>query len=218
MSVPYNDYPLMKPSEIFQFSCQNCGSCCKKVRQAVMVESLDLFRLARHLQMDIADVAERYTEVGVIAWGAPVLLMKTTEPDDACVFLKDNRCRLHGSDSKPRACRLYPLSVGPDDDLKKFLIFKVSAKKHHYKGRRYRAQEWVAANFRKEDREYVSTEYLAMLDCGKIMRRIPRSREKEVQFLMLRWRYFQFETGQDFMRQFVRNMAALKRELEKLAK
>jgi len=215
MSVPYNDYPLMKPSEIFQFSCQNCGSCCKNVRQAVMVESLDLFRLARHLQMDIADVAERYTEVGIIAWGAPILLMKTTEPDGACVFLKDNRCSIQPV--KTRACRLYPLSVGPDDDLKKFLIFKVSAKQHHYKGRRYRAQEWVAANFRKEDREYVSTEYLAMHDCGKILHRIPRSREKDVQFLMLRWRYFQFETGQDFIRQFVRNMAALKRELEKLA-
>jgi len=216
MSVPYHGYPEMKPHETFQFACQNCGDCCRNVRQAVMVESLDLFRMARHLHMDIAEAAERYTEVGIIAWGAPILLMKTTEPDGACVFLKDNRCVIQPV--KPRACRLYPLSVGPDDALKKFLIFKVSAKQHHYKGRRYRAQEWITANFSKEDREYVSTEYLALQDFGKLMRRIPRSRESDVQFLMLRWRYFQFETDQDFMRQFVRNMAALKHELEKLAK
>ena len=218
MSVHYHEYPLMKPGETFQFICRNCGDCCRNVRQAVMVESLDLFRMARHLQMDVAEAAERYTDVGIIAWGAPILLMKTAEPDGACVFLKDNRCALHGSGSKPRACRLYPLSVGPDDALTKFLIFKVSAKQHHYKGRRYRAQEWIAANFSKEDREYVSTEYLALQDFGKLMRLIPRGREKDVLFLMLRWRYFQFETDQDFMRQFVRNMALLKRDLEKLAK
>ena len=47
--------------------------------------------------------------------------------------------------------------------------------------------------------------------------RMPPNPSKAKCFLMLRWRYFQFETGQDFMRQFVRNMAALKRELEKLA-
>jgi len=209
-------YPQMKPNETFQFTCKRCGDCCRNVRQAVMVESLDLFRIARHLQMDVAEVAERYLEVAVVAWGAPILLIKTTEPDGACIFLKDNRCCIQSV--KPRACRLYPLSVGPDDALKKFLIFKVSAKQHHYTGRRYRAQEWVVANFSKEDREYVSTEYLAIHDFGKIMHLIPRDREMDVQFLMLKWRYFMFETDQDFMRQFVRNMALLEKELEKLAK
>jgi len=217
MSAPYHEYPLMKPGETFQFTCQKCGDCCRDVRQAVMVESLDLFRIAKHLKMEMAEAAERYLEVGIIAWGAPILLIKTTEPDGACVFLKDNRCSLHGSGTKPRACRLYPLSLGPDDNLKKFLIFKVSAKQHHYTGRRYRAQEWIAANFSKEDREYISTEYLAIHDFGKIMRRIPRDSEKEVQLLMLRWRYFQYETDQYFMRQFLRNMAMLKKELERLA-
>ena len=181
-----------------------------------MVESLDLFRIAKHLQMEMAEAAERFTEVGIVAWGAPILLMKTTEPGGACVFLKDNRCSIQSV--KPRACRLYPLSVGPDDNLREFLIFKVSAKQHHYTGQQYKAKVWVGANFRKEDREYISTEYLAIHDFGKIMRRIPRDLEKDVQFLMLRWRYFQYETDQGFMRQFLRNMAMLKKELKRLTK
>ena len=107
MINPYTEYPLMKPDETFQFTCRKCGDCCRNVRQAVMAESLDLFRIARHMNMAIAEVAERYLEVGIVAWGAPILLIKTTEPDAACVFLKDNRCSLHGSGTKPRACRLY---------------------------------------------------------------------------------------------------------------
>jgi len=218
MKVPYPDYPQMRPNESFQFSCRKCGDCCRNVHSAVMVESLDLFRIARHLNMDMAEVADRYLEAANVAWGAPILLMKTTQPDDACVFLKDNKCGIHAENIRPRACRLYPLSVGPDDGLKKFLIFKVSGKKHHYTGRRYRAQEWVAANFSKEDREYVSMEYRAIHEFGKILRRIPREREHDVLFQMLRWRYFQFETDQDFMPQFTRNMALLKLALEKLTK
>jgi len=82
----------------------------------------------------------------------------------------------------------------------------------------YRAYQWIHTHFNSEDQDYISMEYRAMRECGKIMRRIPRGRENDVQFLMLRWRYFQFETDQSFRVQYARNMAILKKELEKLAK
>jgi len=215
MTNPYTQYPLMKPGETFQFTCQKCAKCCTNVLCSVMIESLDLFRLAQHFQMDVADVANHYLEAVTIEGGAPVLILRTQGPDHACIFLKDNKCSIQNSGAKPRACRLYPLSVGPDGDLKKFLIFNVSGEKHHFKGRRFRAQEWVAANFSEEDRAYISTEYRAMREFGRIFRRIPKHREDDVVFQMLKWRYFMFETDQPFIRQFVRNMALLKRELEK---
>jgi Fe-S-cluster containining protein len=181
-----------------------------------MVESLDLFRLAEHFDADTAEAAERYTETVTIAWGAPVLMLKTTEPDDACVFLKDNLCGIRLA--RPRACRLYPLSVGPDESLKTFLIFNVSGEQHHFtKGRWRRAQEWVDDNFRAVDRAYIKMEYRAIKECGKIMNRIPRGREDAVLFQMLHWRYFNFDTSQGFLTQYVHNMERLKQELEKLA-
>jgi len=216
MENPCNLYPQMRPEESFQFACQKCGKCCTNVLCSVMIESLDLFRLAQYFHMDVAEVANHYLEAVTIEGGAPVLLLKTQGPDNACIFLKDNKCSIHTSGAKPRACRLYPLSVGPDDDLKKFLILNVSGEQHHFQGRSYRVQEWVAVNFRKEDRDYIIMEYRAIHECGKIMRRIPPERENDVIFQMLRWRYFMFDTDQDFMRQYARNMALLKRELEKL--
>jgi len=212
--VPYNNYPQMQPKESFHFACQRCGKCCRNVAKSVFVESLDLFRLAEHFQMDTTEAAKCYTELATIAWGAPILFLKTVTPDNACIFLEEGRCSIHSR--KPRACRLYPLSVGPDDSLNKFLIFNVSGEQHHFSGRQYRAQEWVDAHFRAVDRAYIIMEYRAMHECGQIMKRIPRDRENAVLFQMLRWRYFEYEIGQPFLAQYTRNMKMLKRELEKL--
>ncbi|MFR1480858.1 MAG: YkgJ family cysteine cluster protein [Hydrogeniiclostridium mannosilyticum] len=39
-----------------------------------------------------------------------VFMLKTVGADDACIFLKDNRCTIHSV--HPRACRTYPIAVG----------------------------------------------------------------------------------------------------------
>jgi Fe-S-cluster containining protein len=212
---PFN-YPELQPSETFYFTCQMCGECCRNVNKAVMVESLDLYRMARHLKMDVADAADKYLEAANVAWGAPILLLQTTGADNACVFLQNGKCSIQPA--KPRACRLYPLSVGPDDqNLSQFHIFNVSEKRHHNISQIHRTGAWVAANMRKEDREYIRFEYPALRTLGKIMRRIPRDREDNVTFLMIKYRFVLLETGQAFLPQFKRNMALLKKELELLA-
>jgi len=181
-----------------------------------MVESLDLFRMAKFFHTDMATVAERYTEAVLLDWGVPVLMLKTVSPDDACIFLRDNLCSIQ-SGAKPRACRLYPLSVGPDEKLKDFLIFNVSGKhQHHFTGRQYRAQDWVDAHFGSVDQAYIRTEYKAMRECGFILRQIPRERENDVMFQMLRWRYIEYDKNRTFMTQFKRNMEILKQELKRI--
>jgi Fe-S-cluster containining protein len=215
MKNPYTHYPQMRPGEIFCFSCKCCGDCCRHVEKSVMVESLDLYRLARHFQIDMAEAAERYTETATVDWGAPVLMLKTVQPDDACIFLRNNKCSIESV--KTRACRLYPLSAGPDDTLKNFLIFNVSDQHHHFNGPARTARQWVAENFRLADRTYILTEYATLQACGRIMRRIPRNRENQVLELMLLHRFVFYNTEQPFQPQFERNMKQLKKELERLA-
>ena len=79
-----------------------------------MVESLDLYRLARFLNMEMGNVCLQYTDTVFLAWGFPVLMLKTKPHMDACIFLKSSRCSVHGA--KPRACRTYPLGTGPNDE------------------------------------------------------------------------------------------------------
>ncbi len=89
-------------SDRFPFKCRMCGACCRHVRESVPLESLDAFRLAKHLRDKGENVS--CVEKVLAAYAEPVLLsengytvfmLKTVGADDACIFLKDNRCTIH---------------------------------------------------------------------------------------------------------------------------
>lgn len=61
----------------------------------------------------IDDVLAAYAEPVLLhESGYLVFMLKTVGEDDACIFLKENKCTIHSVN--PRACRTYPISVGPD--------------------------------------------------------------------------------------------------------
>jgi len=213
----YDRFQILKPEDTFRFECRCCGECCRNVEQQVMVESLDLFRIARHLDIDTAEAANRYTTATLISWGAPILLLKTKLAGDVCVFLKSGKCGIQAI--KPRACRLYPLTLGlgpGEENLKDFIIYKSPEKPFHYNGPEQCADEWVKANFDDEARAYISSEYEYIRSFGKMMRQIPKKHEATVERLMLLYRYFYFDTDQAFMPQFLRNMVCLTQKLQDL--
>ncbi|HEY7818593.1 MAG TPA: YkgJ family cysteine cluster protein [Vicinamibacteria bacterium] len=86
-----------------RFECQpDCGKCCTNDREgSVFVEPADIETLARKLSMTPRAFALAYT---VREEGCDLELRKTGEGH--CVFLSDNRCRVH--EAKPLQCRAYP--------------------------------------------------------------------------------------------------------------
>ena len=212
--IPYSKFVQLTPEETFLFECRNCGDCCRKVKGAVMIESLDLFQIARHLGMETSEVANQYTEIAMVAWGAPILVLRTKAIGDVCVFLKSGRCGIQPA--KPRACRLYPLSSGLDDDMKGLIILKSSERDFHYTGQRYLAGDWLRHNMDDESCNYVITESRLLREIGQVLRRIPCERENDVNQLMLLYRFLLFDTHSDFMLQYTRNMTKLKSELERI--
>jgi len=215
-----NTFPNFKqlmPDETFLFECQNCGDCCRNINGSVMIESLDLFKIARYMNLEITEAAEKYTKMVKISWGVPILVLETKSPDNSCVFLKSDKCGIQPV--KPRTCRLYPLSVGPDNENEKnFIFLKLQEREFHYSGQGHVAKRWVADNMNSESCDYIITEYRLLRELGKILRCIPSPLERDVMEHMLLFRYFLFDTGKDFMKQYIRNMTQLKTELEKLTK
>lgn len=109
----------IKTTDRFPFRCRQCGACCRRVRESVPLESLDVFRLAKFFRdsgakiWSIDDVLAEYAEPVLLhESGYLAFMLKTVGEDDACIFLKDNRCTIH--DVNPRACRTYPISIGPN--------------------------------------------------------------------------------------------------------
>ena len=49
-------------SDRVRFRCTRCGDCCRHVEGVVVVESLDAYKLAKHLNITIPDFFTDYTE------------------------------------------------------------------------------------------------------------------------------------------------------------
>jgi len=136
------NFQPVNPEDEFEFCCSNCGECCRNIKEAVMLEILDLFRIARYMKLTTTEAMETYTVPAFLSRDFPILLMKTKPHIDACVFLKNGRCSIQSI--KPRTCRLYLLSAGPDDKNRgEFQSFLVSQKPHHYTGQRHRVKDWI---------------------------------------------------------------------------
>jgi len=212
----FSDFVRLMPEDTFKFKCKNCGDCCRNVKRTVMLESLDLFRLARYLNLDVSDTALKCAETATLAWGMPILVMKTKPVNDVCCFLKSGKCGIQ--QVKPRTCRLYPLSAGPDGDLKNLIILKSRERAFHCTGEEHKAGEWLSDNMDDESRSFILTEYRLLHNLGKIARQIPRSNENRVNELMIIYRYLLFDTDMEFMPQYERNMAKLEELLSELIK
>lgn len=78
-------------SDRFPFKCRMCGACCQHVRESVPLESLDAFRLAKHLRdkgekvNGMEDVLAAYA----VTQGAVIILI----PIRCGSGLKSSECR-----------------------------------------------------------------------------------------------------------------------------
>ena len=91
------------------YQCRRCGQCCRHIRDAVMVESLDAYRLAKYLRSrepniyTIDEVLSQYCEPTPLTNDCfPIFVLKTTGPDDSCIFLKDGLCKIGRASCRER--------------------------------------------------------------------------------------------------------------------
>ncbi len=203
------------------FHCTCCGECCRHVRQSVPVESLDAFRLARFLRetdeeiICIDDFIERYTELALMdECGYFMLMLKVAGADDACIFLKENRCAVHAA--KPRTCRIYPFVAGIGADGRP--EYSVSREKtHHFKGSTVHVKTWMKRRFTEEDQTFLQMDLGSALDIARLMRRVPETHRTQAMLLFWRYKYSDFDLDQPFLDQYAKNLLKLKAALSMLA-
>lgn len=57
MDELYQNLVRLSPKEQVPFRCIGCGECCRHVHMQVPVETLDAFRIVKHLQQQGEDIA-----------------------------------------------------------------------------------------------------------------------------------------------------------------
>ena len=215
MNFEEHGYKQVSPGGFFCFDCSSCGDCCRNVKDSVMVEALDLYRLARFHGLEMSEVATQYTNTAFLVPGFPVLILKTKQHMDICIFLKSSRCSVY--EARPRPCRTYPLGVGPDDEQPgEWLHFIVSKKKHHFNGQRRGVTDWVNENMTQEDREFVEADFTYTGEIAGLMKKLESRHEEQVAELILYYKYFAYDMSEDFLPQYEKNMEQLKQQLQSL--
>jgi len=210
----------VKPDDEFSFQCSLCGDCCRKVKESIMLDSLDVFRISRHFAQigspvqAIEEILTEYTTpVPLTDLGYPIFLLNTKGPKDECIFLNEGRCSIQHA--KPRTCRLYPLNAEPGDKEDSFNYVIIAQKKHHFTGPNIRVSDWMDENFSIEDREFSVLEYKVSVELGRLMRKLREIGvdSRRILFPIMLYKYFDFDLDAPFMPQYRKNIEALKSAL-----
>lgn len=142
----------------------------------------------------------KYAEpVPIHECGYFIYTLKTVGPDNACIFLKDNRCMIQSA--KPRACRIYPLVAEPDG-ASSFRYYLSMEKEHHFTGRKFKARDWMNRYFTQEDRAFVNADISAALRITQLLRQIPEIYKHRVLLYFLVCKYTDFDLEQPFLEQY----------------
>ena len=209
------------PSSRVKFRCQGCGKCCLRVKEGVPVDSQDVFRMAKYLRDKGEDILcpdgflARYAEPVLLdECGYFVYMLKIVGEENACIFLKDNRCTIH--DENPRACRLYPFVVNPDPrGLHSYLLSREYP--HHFTGPVVQTKSWMKKRFPKEDRLFLQTDFGGAKDIAELLRKIPERNRTQAVMHFLRLKYSEYDLDQPFLDQYRRNQEKLLAILNRMA-
>ena len=209
------------PSARVKFRCQRCGKCCLRVKEGVPVDSQDTFRMAKYLRdhgeeiLCTDDFLARYAEPVLLdECGYFVYMLKTVGKENACIFLKDNRCSIH--DENPRACRLYPFVVNPDPrGLHSYLLSREYP--HHFTGPVVQTKSWMKKRFPKEDRQFLQTDFGEAKPIADLLRRLPEGKRTQALLYFHQMKYSDFDLDQPFLEQYRRNHDKLVAMLNRMA-
>ncbi|WP_322202092.1 YkgJ family cysteine cluster protein [Acutalibacter intestini] len=218
MSFQLPNTRQVSSSEQVSFHCKHCGACCRHLRESVPLNTLDAYRLAKYLRgrgqsvTCLDEIFVRYAEpVPLDKSGYTVYMLKTTGPDDTCIFLKDKRCTIQ--QAKPTACRLYPFVAEPTTDGGcKFLLSM--ERRHHFKGGQVQAGRWMKKYFSPEDREFMRIDIGSAPVIALLMRKVPALEQKRAIMQYLWYRFSDFDLDRPLVEQYRQNtlklVAALK--------
>lgn len=214
MDELYKNLVKVAPREQIHFKCNNCGTCCRNVKQQVPLETLDAFRIARYLQnhgepihcMD--DILELYAEPALLdECGYFVYFLKTVGENDACIFLdENNRCKIHSVN--PRACRTYPFIAAPLDEggFETLISFE---RKFHFNGPVVHPRTWMKKRFTPEDKEFLRTDLGSAKEIARLFRKVPKERLTTALVCFQRLKYGDYELDMPFLPQYERNTQLL---------
>ena len=204
--------------ERIQFSCTGCANCCKNVRDSILLNPLDVFRLVKHFREQGSvqppeEILEELADLKELSRGVDINVLWTINDGGVCRLLKSGRCTVYAS--RPSTCRLYPFS--PDFKADGTAQWHLCLEQpHHFEGGCVTTREWKRQHLKKEDVRFFQEEAKRLPLIGKLLHDVPDTRLQEAEISMLTFYYYTYSYDEPFLPQYKDNMAFLAARLKDL--
>ncbi len=198
------------PNDTFQFTCRECGECCRNRATPIMLTGLDIYRMAQGLSIDPYEVLTRFTSgyIGDVSH-APVVILRE-RLDGSCSLLRKGRCTVH--DYKPIACAVHPIGRYVNLTTKESGYIRQSGGcKGAVNGRTWTLDEWLDTRGLKDlDAPSLSWNLMAGM-VAEVMHPIKLEHiNRDMIWVLYQYMYGEYDTSTDFIPQVERNTEALR--------
>ncbi len=213
----------LKLEDTLPFSCTHCGGCCVH-QEELLLNPLDLFRLAVHLGIPVEQWLQQYGECYIGEESRmPILRIRPQGETRRCPWLKNNKCSVHKA--KPSVCGLYPLGRSVcyvPDEKGKLDMEKAEVIYFHngcFCGSQYGHQtvrEWLEEFHLLENESFFILWSQVVAETSMFLRKLEKMTKNQDLVCMARdmvcvMLYIQYDTKKEFAPQFDRNVQQLRK-------
>ena len=188
--------------------CKGCSDCCKGMGDTVVLDPLDIHRMAVNMKKTPERLLAEDVQLSVID-GNILPHLKMEGEEEACIFLnKEGRCTIHSF--RPGICRLFPLGRFYENGSFQYFLQVHECKKTNRS--KIKVKKWIDTPDVKNYEEFVNNWHYLLKDVQSVI----QSSENEelirnLNLYILNCFYVKpYDTACDFYEQFNERMAEAK--------
>lgn len=215
----------LKLDDTLPFSCTHCGGCCTH-QEELLLNPLDLFRLAKELRITIEQWIEQYGECYIGKDSRmPIVRIHPQGKTRRCPLLKNNKCSVHKA--KPSVCGLYPLGRTiryvadekgrPDMEKSEVIYFHSGCFCGSQTGHQT-VREWLEEFHLLESESFLIQWSQVLMETSQFLRRLEKMITDQ-DIMNMTWSmvyvllFIQYDTGKEFQPQFDSNVEELRKHI-----
>lgn len=188
--------------------CKGCSDCCKGMGDTVVLDPLDIHRMAVNMKKTPERLFAEDVQLSVID-GNILPHLKMEGEEEACIFLnKEGRCTIHSF--RPGICRLFPLGRFYENGSFQYFLQVHECKKTNRS--KIKVKKWIDTPDVKNYEEFVNNWHYLLKDVQSV---IQSSENEELirnlnLYILNRFYVKPYDTACDFYKQFNERMVEAK--------
>lgn len=180
--------------------CKGCFACCQGMGESIVLDPLDVHRLAVNLGEGFEQLLEKHIELHVVD-GLILPNLKLTGERERCTFLNDQgRCSIHGF--RPGICRLFPLGRYYEDRSFRYFLQVHECKKENRA--KVKVKKWIDTPDLKAYEAFINDWHYFLEDLDDMLSRDGDEgmRKGGCMYVLRQFYLTPFDGQQDFYGQF----------------